>query len=136
MSSAEPPSPPSATASDSIPTAASSTHAVQRPLGASEKIFAPHLRQTLITLIIARDVASVAILYCVKFCPVLCANDSNQVTQFVFDIGRSRDGIGDFLTQQRLIALPKSIKSLRNGVLSHPKLRGDIGLRRRARFIC
>jgi len=28
-------------------------HAVQSPLGASEKIFAPHLRQILITLIIA-----------------------------------------------------------------------------------
>jgi hypothetical protein len=35
------------------PSAVSSKHAVQSPLGASEKIFALHLRQTLITLIIA-----------------------------------------------------------------------------------
>jgi hypothetical protein len=28
-------------------------HAVQSPFGASEKIFAPHLRQILVTLIIA-----------------------------------------------------------------------------------
>src|SRR5947209_13884920 len=38
--------------SGKISSAVSSTHAVQRPLGASEKIFAPHLRQILITLII------------------------------------------------------------------------------------
>src|SRR6266487_1739742 len=57
-----------ATASGEIPSAVSSTHAVQSPLGASEKIFAPHLRQTLITLIIARDSTCVLILYCVKFC--------------------------------------------------------------------
>src|SRR2546430_11406435 len=57
-----------ATASGKIPSAVSNTHAVQSPLGASEKIFAPHLRQTLITLIIARDSTCVLILYCVEFC--------------------------------------------------------------------
>jgi hypothetical protein len=58
-------------ASGEIPSAVSSTHAVQSPLGASERIFAPHLRQILITLIIARDSACVLILYCVKFCHIL-----------------------------------------------------------------
>src|SRR6476620_8889214 len=66
--------------SGEIPSAVSSTHAVQRPLGASEKIFAPHLRQILNTLIIARDSACVLIFYCVKFCGALCANHSNQIT--------------------------------------------------------
>src|SRR5205823_12589597 len=70
-----------ATASEKIPSAVSSTHAVQSPRGASEKIFAPHLRQTLITLIIARDSACVPILYCVIFCLALCANHSNQISQ-------------------------------------------------------
>src|SRR5437660_12470556 len=88
-----------ATASGRIPSAVSSTHAVQSPFGASEKIFAPHLRQILITLIIARDSACVLILYCVKFYRVLCANHSNQITQLVFDIAGSRNGIGDFLAQ-------------------------------------
>src|SRR6266480_525485 len=88
-----------ATASGKIPSAVSSMHAVQSPLGASEKIFAPHLRQTLITLIIARDSACVLILYCVEFCQVLCANHSNQITQLVFDIAGSRNGIGNFLAQ-------------------------------------
>src|SRR5436190_17795584 len=54
--------------SGKIPSAVSSTHAVQTPRGASEKIFAPHLRQILVTLIMARDSACVPILYCVKFC--------------------------------------------------------------------
>src|SRR5437016_13444759 len=89
----------SATASGKIPSAVSSTHAVQSPFGASEKIFAPHLRQILITLIIARDSACVPILYCVKLCRGLCANHSNQITQLVFDIGRSRNSISNFLAQ-------------------------------------
>src|SRR5215467_4799350 len=109
MSSAEPPSSAfaeatadkslAATRSGKIPSAVSSTHAVQSPLGASEKIFAPHLRQTLITLIIARDPACVLILYCVEFWRVLCANHSNQITQLVFDIARSRNGMSNFLAQ-------------------------------------
>src|SRR5437660_4647086 len=90
---------PATGASGEIPSAVSSTHAVQSPFGASEKIFAPHLRQILNTLIIGRDSACVLILYCVKFCPALCANHSNQITQLVFDIAGSRNGIGDFLAQ-------------------------------------
>src|SRR5207237_10281013 len=70
----------SATASGKIPSAVSSMHAVQSPLGASEKIFAPHLRQTLITLIIARDSACVLILYCVELCRVLLANYSYPIS--------------------------------------------------------
>src|SRR5437773_12520047 len=89
----------SATASGKIPSAVSSMHAVQSPLGASEKIFAPHLRQILNTLIIARDSACVSILYCVKFCSALCANHSNQITQLVFDIAGSRNGMSNFLAQ-------------------------------------
>src|SRR6266508_3811503 len=85
--------------SGKIPSAVSSTHAVQSPLGASEKILAPHLRQALITLIIARDSACVPILYCVKFCRALFANHSNQITQLVFDIAGSRNGIGNFFAQ-------------------------------------
>src|SRR5215467_6728856 len=109
MSSAEPPSSAfaeatadkslAATASGKIPSAVSSTHAVQSPRGASEKIFAPHLRQTLITLIIARDSACVLILYCVKFSRVLCANHSNQIAQLTFDISGSCNGMRNFFAQ-------------------------------------
>jgi len=91
--------PPATAASGKIPSAVSKTHAVQSPLGASEKILAPHLRQTLITLIIARDSTGVLILYCVELCRVLCANHSNQIPQLVFDIAGSRNGIGNFLAQ-------------------------------------
>src|SRR5215472_4504047 len=99
-SSTRPGSPTPATASGPIPTAASSTHAVQSPFGASEKIFAPHLRQTLITLIIARDSGCVLILYCVKLCRVLCADHSNQIAQLVFDIAGGCNGMSNFLAQQ------------------------------------
>src|SRR5215471_14331290 len=135
MSSSEPPSSPAATGSEEIPTAASSTHAVQSPLGASERIFAPHLRQTLITLIIARDSACVSIWYCVKICRVLCANHSNQITQFAFDIAGIGNGMSNFLAQERLIVLPESIKGLRNSVFGHAKLRRNIRLRWRARLV-
>src|SRR5881394_3921119 len=64
--------------SGKIPSAVSSTHAVHSPFGASEKIFAPHLRQILITLIMPE--ACVLILYCVEFCRVLRANRRNQIT--------------------------------------------------------
>src|SRR2546430_12602947 len=59
---------PATGASGEIPSAVSSTHAVQSPRGASEKIFAPHLRQILNTLIIVRDSTCVLILYCVELC--------------------------------------------------------------------
>jgi hypothetical protein len=44
---------PATGASGRVPSAVSSTQAVQSPFGASEKILAPHLRQILVTLIIA-----------------------------------------------------------------------------------
>src|SRR5215469_4049700 len=53
---------PATDSSEAIPSAPSNTHAVHSPFGASEKIFAPHLRQVLITLIIARESACVLIL--------------------------------------------------------------------------
>src|SRR5438132_12926090 len=59
---------PATGASGKIPSAVSSMHAVQSPRGASEKIFAPHLRQILNTLIIVRDSTCVLILYCVELC--------------------------------------------------------------------
>src|SRR5262249_15772728 len=99
MSSEEPPSPPAATGSGDIPSAVSSTQAVQSPFGASEKIFAPHLRHTLITLIIAPDLACVPILYCVKFCPALCANHTDEIAQLAFDIRGSCNGMSNFLAQ-------------------------------------
>src|SRR5206468_8258200 len=43
---------PAAEGSGEIPSAVSSTHAVQSPLGASEKILAPHFRQTLLAVFI------------------------------------------------------------------------------------
>jgi hypothetical protein len=54
--------------SGSVRSAVSSTQRVQSPSGASEKIFAPHFRQTLITVIMTGELlAHSPSWYCVKF---------------------------------------------------------------------
>src|SRR6266567_1822130 len=53
--SKSPGSPTPATGSAKRPSAVSSMQPVQSPFGASEKIFAPHFRQILVTLIIAQS---------------------------------------------------------------------------------
>jgi hypothetical protein len=107
---------------------------VQSPFGASEKIFAPHFRQILVTRIIVAEISCFTV-YCVKFGRALCPNHSNEMTQFVFNIAGSRNRVGNFLSQQRLIALPKSVKRLRHRIFTHAKPRSNVGPRRRSRFI-
>src|SRR6266849_10510700 len=86
---------PAATGSGKIPSAVSSAQAVQSPLGASEKIFAPHFRQTLVTRIIVVEISCFTV-YCVKFGRTLRANYSNEMTQFVFNVAGSRNRVRDF----------------------------------------
>jgi hypothetical protein len=71
---------------------------VQSPLGASERICAPHFRQILVTLIIVAEISCFTV-YCVKFGRTLRANYSNEMTQFVFNIAGSRNRVSDFLAQ-------------------------------------
>ena len=80
------------------PSAVSSMQPVQSPFGESEKIFAPHFRQILITRIIVAEISCFTV-YCVKFGRTLRANYSNEMTQFVFNIARSGNRVGDFLAQ-------------------------------------
>src|ERR1051326_3826070 len=89
---------PPATASGNSPSAVSSIQPVQSPFGASEKIFAPHFRQILVTRIIGWE-WSCFIVYCVKLNPPLRPDHRNQMTQFVFNITRSRNRVGNFLPQ-------------------------------------
>src|SRR6266705_4586386 len=93
-----PGSSPLATISEKTPSAVSSMQPVQSPCGASEKIFAPHFRQILVTLIIVAEISCFTV-YCVKFGRTLRANYSNEMTQFVFNIAGSRNRVGDFLAQ-------------------------------------
>src|SRR5436853_4950501 len=87
-----------ATGSGKSSSAVSSVQPVQSPLGASEKIFAPHFRQILVTRIIVAEISCFTV-YCVKFGRTLRANYSNEMTQFVFNIAGSRNRVGDFLAQ-------------------------------------
>jgi hypothetical protein len=41
------------------------------------------------------------------------------MTQLIFNIAGRSDGVSDLLSQQRLIAVPKSMKRLPDGILSH-----------------
>jgi hypothetical protein len=76
---------------------------VQSPSGASEKIFAPHFRQILITLIIVGESLAralpLSLLYCVRFYHTLCSYRRNQMAQLIFDIAGRRNRVGNFLSQ-------------------------------------
>ena len=52
----------------------------------------------------------------------------NKVAEFVFDVAGCSNGVGDLLSQYRLIALPKSIERLPDCILGHPQACGDLCL--------
>jgi hypothetical protein len=87
---------PGSSTTATTPSAVSNMQPVQSPLGASEKILAPHFRQILVTLIITGELRC-SLLYCAKFGHILRSNYSDQVTQFVFNIAGSSNSVGNFL---------------------------------------
>src|SRR5206468_10351843 len=102
------------TASGKIPSAVSSAQAVQSPFGASEKIFAPHFRQTLITVIIPAACSSSLLLYCVKFWQILRPKHGDQMARC------NKSFRGDQFLKARIVAdlIPLGIESQQRG--SHP----------------
>ena len=79
--------------------------------------YAGHYRR--VTLVLA-------VWYCAKFHHTLRAQYRNQVAEFVFDIPGNCDRVGNLLTQQRLIAAPKTMERLSNGILRHAQLRSNL----------
>ena len=67
-------------------------------------------------------------LYSVKFCHALRFQHRDKMAEFVFDVAGCRDGVGNLLSQQRLVTLAKSVKRLPDRILSHPQARGDLCL--------
>src|SRR5262249_55012038 len=59
-----------------------------------------------------RVVRARSFVYSVKFSHTLRLQHGNEMVQFVFDISGCRNGVGDLLSQQRLIALAKSVERL------------------------
>jgi hypothetical protein len=51
------------------------------------------------------------------------------MAQFVFDVARRRNCVSNFLSQQRLVTLPKSVERLSNRIFSHAQFRGNVLLR-------
>jgi predicted DNA-binding ribbon-helix-helix protein len=50
---------------------------------------------------------------------ILRRNDRDEMAQLIFDIARRGNGMGNFLSQYRLIALPKSVKRLPDRIFGH-----------------
>src|SRR5207253_9129408 len=66
--------------------------------------------------------------YSVKFSHTLRLDHGNEMAQLIFDVAGRRHGVGDLLSQYRLIALPESVKRLSDCILGHPQARCDLRL--------
>src|SRR6266513_4845569 len=85
--------------SSGVRSAVSSTQRVHSPSGASEKIFVPHFRQTLVTVIMTGELlAHSPSWYCVKFYRTLSCYYRNYMAQLIFDIARRSNCVGNFLS--------------------------------------
>src|SRR5206468_12582269 len=96
--STEPQSSPAATAPESALTAVSSTQPVQSPSGASERIFVPHFRQALITLIMIGALAKCSLLYFAKFYRTLSSYYRDEMAQLVFNVGGRSNRMGNLFS--------------------------------------
>jgi hypothetical protein len=94
-----------------IPSAVSSTHPVQRPSGASEKIFEPHFRQALITVAIIKerdgesakrengDVVPSPLRRLAVSSSLLRPDYSDQMSELIFDVAGCSYGVGNLFPQ-------------------------------------
>ena len=105
----------------------SSRQAPQECCGESGGMAAPHLRQNLTAVIpIARAFPSFK--YCTEILQRLRAQRGYEVTQFIFDLGRRRHRMRDFLSQQLSVTLSQSMEGLFDRVLGHAKLARNLRL--------
>ena len=66
-----------------------------------------------------RVVHALPILYCAEFYHTLRSQHSDQMTQLIFDIASNGNSVADFLSQQDLVMVAKSIESLPDCILRH-----------------
>ena len=66
-----------------------------------------------------RVVHALPILYCAEFYHTLRSQHSDQMAQLVFDVAGNGNSVADFLAQQDLITVAKSIEGLANCILRH-----------------
>ena len=95
---------------------------------------APHLRQNL-TAVILTARAFPSFKYCTEILNRLRAQCSDEVAQFVFNLGRGCHRVRDLLAQQLAVTLSQSMESLFDRVLGHAKLARNLRLRRAIRFV-
>ena len=66
-----------------------------------------------------RVVDALPILYCAEFYHTLRSQHSDQMAQLIFDITSNGNSVADFLSQQDLVTVAKSIEGLANCILRH-----------------
>src|SRR6266481_2965593 len=66
-----------------------------------------------------RVVRTLPILYCAELYHTLRSQHSDQMAQLIFDIAGNSNGVADFLSQQGLVTVAKSIEGLANCILRH-----------------
>src|SRR6266513_3073138 len=81
-----------------------------------------------------RVVHALPILYCAKFYHTLRSQHSDQMAQLIFDIAGNSNSVADFLSQQDLVTVAKSIEGLPDRILRHTQVCSDLRPRRRSRF--
>ena len=52
----------------------------------------------------------------------------NEMAQLIFDVAGCSNGVGNLLSQQRLVTLPESVEGLSDRILSHTQACGDLCL--------
>src|SRR6266513_5994880 len=66
-----------------------------------------------------RVVDALPILYCAEFYHTLRSQHSDQMAQLIFDIAGNGNSVADFLSQQGLVTVAKSIEGLPDCILRH-----------------
>src|SRR5207237_10690881 len=66
-----------------------------------------------------RLVNALPIMYCAEFYHTLRSQHSDQMAQLIFDIAGNGNSVADFLSQQDLVTVAKSIEGLANCILRH-----------------
>jgi hypothetical protein len=58
-------------------------------------------------------------MYCANFWHTLRSQNSDQMSQLVFDVAGDRNSVTDFFAQQQLVTVTKPVEGLPNCILSH-----------------
>jgi hypothetical protein len=64
-------------------------------------------------------------MYCADFWHTLRSQNSNQMSQLVFDVTGNRNSVTDFFSQQELLTVAQAVQGLPDCILCHPQAQRD-----------